>query len=119
LRSILRDLTLVTYAVAGVLLSVMLYRMMGTVALVNKTITTVNSPCTSFHGRVSCGVLSQMSQTEKNVGILAAQGAEQVKQNGQLVQTTTQSLNAVTLTVNSRLPALFNHVDNSLTGIDA
>jgi hypothetical protein len=55
---------------------------------------TINDPCTGFHGNVTCGILAQLSQTEKNTGILAAQGAEQVKQSGTLI---TSAVDAVTV----------------------
>ena len=49
------------------------------------TLQVVNAPCVGLHGSVSCGPLAQMSQTEKNIGIVAAQSALQVKQTGALV----------------------------------
>ena len=45
----------------------------------------LNAPCTDFHGDYECGPIKQASQTEKNIGILAAQGALQTKQSGQLI----------------------------------
>lgn len=48
------------------------------------TLNAVNAPCIGFHGSVTCGPLAQLSQTEKNVGILAAQAALQVKNSAQI-----------------------------------
>lgn len=52
----------------------------------------IDAPCTGYHGSVSCGVLAQAAQTEKNIGIVAGQTALQVKQSGELVAAATQSL---------------------------
>jgi hypothetical protein len=62
---------------------------------VNETLAEINAPCTSFHGSVSCGPIAQLSQTEKDVGILAAQGALQVKQTHDLILATTRNLDEV------------------------
>jgi hypothetical protein len=59
---------------------------------VNKTLAEINAPCSSFHGSASCGTIAQISQTAKNIGILAGQGALQVKQSGDLIQATTRNL---------------------------
>ena len=51
----------------------------------NATLDAINAPCTGFHGSVTCGPLAQLSQTAKNVGIVAGQSALQVKQSGKLI----------------------------------
>ena len=61
----------------------------------NQTLDAVNAPCTGFHGSVSCGTLAQLSQVEKNVGIVAGLAALQVKQSGALIAATTSNLNRV------------------------
>lgn len=61
-------------------------------AKLNKTIDAVNAPCAGFHGSVSCGPIAQLSQTEKNIGILAGQATEQVKQSAQLVTTSAKAV---------------------------
>ena len=73
---------------------------------VDKTVATINAPCTSFHGSVSCGVLAQLSQTEKNTGILAAQGAESVNQSQALVKATTRNLDSIGASVTSEMVSL-------------
>ena len=69
----------------------------------NATLLAINSPCTSFHGSTSCGVLAQLSQTEKNFGIVAGQSAEQVKQSGQLITAAAGNINLIGQHVNSAL----------------
>jgi hypothetical protein len=59
------------------------------------TLDTINAPCTDFHGDYSCGALAQLSQTEKNFGIVAALSAEQVKQSGQLITGAVSNMNEV------------------------
>ena len=66
-----------------------------TVDKANSTLDAINAPCTGFHGSVTCGPLAQLSQTEKNVGILAGQSALQVRQTGALVTAVAQNLDTV------------------------
>lgn len=49
-----------------------------------ETVDAINAPCRTFHGSYSCGPIAQLSQTEKNVGILAAQAALQVKNSARI-----------------------------------
>ena len=58
----------------------------------NSTLTALNAPCVGFHGSVTCGPLAQLSQTEKNIGILAGQTVEQVRQTGSLVTATATTM---------------------------
>lgn len=55
------------------------------VASLNEALIKLNAPCTGFHGSASCGILAQAAQTEKNIGILAGQATEQVRQSATLV----------------------------------
>lgn len=63
-----------------------------TIRSLNETVTAINAPCTSFHGSVTCGVLAQASQTEKDIGILAAQSALQVRQSSVLINGAAQAI---------------------------
>lgn len=113
-RTLLRDIALVILVVAGALGCVVLYKAMRTVDAVNATLAVVSAPCTGFHGSVTCGPLAQMSQTEKNIGILAAQSALQVKQSGALITATTQNMDKVTNSVAGEISAL-QGTTNALT----
>ena len=71
-----------------------------TLTRLNATLDAVNAPCTGFHGSVTCGPLAQLSQTEKNVGIVAGQSALQVKQSGVLIDAAAKSITQVSEHVN-------------------
>jgi len=62
---------------------------------VNATLDAINAPCVDFQGNYTCGPIVQLSQTEKNVGILAARSAQQVQQTGTLVTAVASNLNTV------------------------
>jgi hypothetical protein len=55
----------------------------------------IKAPCAGFHGSVTCGPLAQLSQTEKNIGIVAGQSALQVKQSGKLIDASAASIQDV------------------------
>lgn len=78
---------------------------------VNVALATVNAPCVDNGHQVVCGTLAGTAQTEKNIGILAAQGAEQVKQSGALIQATTRNLDAVGAAVTGTMGRLNTTVD--------
>ena len=61
----------------------------------SRVLADLNAPCVGFHGSVTCGALAQLSQTTKDIGILAAQSALQVRQTGALITATAQNLNTV------------------------
>ncbi|HUX43540.1 MAG TPA: hypothetical protein VMV57_02200 [Terracidiphilus sp.] len=61
----------------------------------NATLDAINAPCIGFHGSVTCGPLAQLSQTEKNIGIVAAQSALQVRQTGELITASAQTVKDV------------------------
>lgn len=106
-----------------------------TTGKLNATLDAINAPCKGFHGSVTCGPLAQLSQTEKNVGILAAQSALQVRQTAGLVTDTaeaikgaaadvhtmavagTGTLNAATGTINAFQPVA-GHVDDAVGHFD-
>ena len=67
----------------------------STLVKVNATLDAVNAPCVDFHGSWTCGPIQQLSQTEKNVGILAARSARQVQQTGVLVTAVAHNLDTV------------------------
>lgn len=64
-------------------------------AKLSATLDAVNAPCKGYHGSVTCGPIAQLSQTEKNIGILAAQSALQVKQSSTLVNAAATSITGV------------------------
>lgn len=66
-----------------------------TVQRANAVLDTVNAPCKDNGHQVVCGTLQQVAQSTKNIGIVAAQSAEQVKQSGKLINTASQSLRSV------------------------
>ena len=76
----------------------------------NSTLAVINAPCTGFHGSVTCGPLAQLSQAEKNVGILAGQSALQVRQTGTLVTAVAQNLD----TVGESVKETAGHLDKTL-----
>jgi hypothetical protein len=70
-------------------------------AKLSATLDQINAPCVGFHGSVTCGVLAQAAQTEKNIGIVAGQSALQVKQSGVLVQAAAASVQSAALDVHT------------------
>ena len=95
LRSILRDLTLAAYAVAGVFLCLVLWKASKALDQGNIALATVNAPCKDNGHQVVCGTLAGVNQAVKNTGILAAQSAEQVKQSGALISSAATTINTV------------------------
>ncbi len=67
----------------------------STLDVAGATFASLSGPCKDFQGDYICPPLTQLSQTEKNIGILAGQSALQVKQTGALVTATAQNLNTV------------------------
>lgn len=106
LRSILRDIALVTYTVAGAFLCVLLWNARTIPAGVNTALATVNAGCIDNGHQVVCGTLASVAQTTKNVGILAAQSAEQVKQSGKLITAAADTITTVGKHVNGTMDAL-------------
>lgn len=79
------------------------------------TLAALNGPCKDIQGDYVCPPLTQLSQTEKNVGILAAQSAVQVKQTGALITATANNMNAV----GDSVKGVASHLDttaDALTG---
>ena len=111
LRAILHDLALVVLVAAGVLGCLVLSKAEGMIDGINATLAAINAPCASFHGSATCGPIAQMSQTEKNIGILAGQGALQVKQSGALIEATTRNLDRVATSVTGEIAALQGTTD--------
>ena len=62
---------------------------------INTTLDKINAGCVDIQGDYVCGPIEQLSQTEKNVGILAARSAQQVQQTGTLVTAVANNLNTV------------------------
>ena len=62
---------------------------------VNGTLDALNKPCYDLQGDWICGPIPQLSQTEKNIGILAARSAQQVQQTGTLVTAVAHNLDTV------------------------
>jgi hypothetical protein len=61
------------------------YNARGTVTAGNDLLAALNAPCKDFQGDYICGPIPQLSQTEKNIGILAGKSAQQVQQTATLV----------------------------------
>lgn len=98
----------------------------ATVDGLNGTIAALNAPCVGFHGSVTCGPIAQLSQTEKNIGIVAGQTALQVRQSGQLVDAATASLRDVSAkasvtfdTMNAQLTHVGPVLDSAKGTLDA
>ena len=72
----------------------------------------LNAPCTDNGHQVVCGTLAQIGQTTKNTGILAAQGAEQVKQSGALIAATTRNMDAIGAGVTGEIASLKGVTDS-------
>jgi hypothetical protein len=72
--------------------SVAAYNANGAVGTVNDTLASLNAPCKDFQGDWVCGPIPQLSQTEKNIGILAAKSAQQVRQSASLVNASTAAI---------------------------
>lgn len=77
-----------------------------TLGKVNDTLDALNKPCKDIHGDIICGPIPQLSQTEKNIGILAAQGAEQTKQSAVIIKATTQAVNDASAEIKASLAPL-------------
>jgi hypothetical protein len=88
----------------------------GAVATLNGTLAALNAPCTGFHGSVTCGPIAQLSQTEKNVGIMAGQGALQIKQSAVLVQSAARAVQSASADIHSTSLALTGTA-NAATGM--
>lgn len=74
----------------------------------NDTFAALNAPCHDFQGDYICGPIPQLAQTEKNVGILAAQSVLQVRQSATLVNTASQSLKDTSQAVKGTADAATN-----------
>lgn len=61
----------------------------------NSSIASLSGPCKDIQGDYICPPLTQLSQTEKNIGILAAKSAQQSQQIGTLVTATAKNLDTV------------------------
>ena len=70
------------------------------VTSLDTTLQQINAPCIGFHGSVTCGPLAQLSQTEKNLGILAGQATEQVKQSAVLVNAAATAIRTTSAKIN-------------------
>lgn len=58
----------------------------------NVTLDSLTGPCVDIQGDYICPPLTQLSQTEKNIGILAARSAQQVQQTATLVNAAAATL---------------------------
>jgi len=83
------------------------------------TLDAINAPCAGFHGSVTCGPLAQLSQTEKNVGILAGKSAQQVQQTGVLVTAVAHNLDTVGESVKQTASHLNKTADAATGTLDA
>lgn len=128
---ILKALALLTIAVSGAFMSVILYRnrtvdLNATVTNLNTlvargsaTLDAVNAPCGSFHGSATCGPLAQLSQTEKNFGIVAGQTALEVRQSGLIVTTAADNMNQIGVRVGAAVDQIGGTAKSATATIDA
>jgi hypothetical protein len=77
---------------------------------------TINAPPHDDGHQIVYGTLAGIDQTTKNIGILAAQGAEQVKQSATLIQATTHNLDAVGTAVTGTMSHL-NTASDQIAGV--
>jgi len=84
--------TMQEWAATGRQATVTLQAISGTSAKLDATLDQIDAPCTGFHGSETCGPIAQLSQTEKNIGIMAGQSAAQVRQTGALISGATAAL---------------------------
>ncbi len=73
----------------------------GATDSLNKTLDALNAPCKDFQGNYTCGPIPQLSQTEKNIGILAAKSAQQVQQSATLVNSAASAITSATQDVHT------------------
>ena len=66
-----------------------------TTADIQRTVNTLSGPCKDIQGDYICPPLTQLSQTEKNIGILAGKSAQQTMQVGTLVTAVARNLDTV------------------------
>lgn len=76
-----------------------------------QTLKAINAPCTGFHGSVTCGPIAQLSQTEKDLGILAGQGVEQERQLGIVMTAAAKSITSASQDVHTATVALKGTAD--------
>lgn len=91
----------------------------ATTGKLNATLDALNAPCVGFHGSVTCGPLAQLSQTEKNVGILAAKSAQQVQQSATLVNETAEAIKGAAADVHTMAQAGTGTLNAATGTIDA
>jgi hypothetical protein len=77
---------------------------------------TINAPPHDDGHQIVYGTLSGIDQTTKNVGILAALVAEQVKQSGVLIKATTRNLDAMGTAVTGTMGHL-NTASDDIAGV--
>jgi hypothetical protein len=129
-NAILKGIALATIPVVGVFLCIFLLQVSDAVRVqsnglsavigqANAALTTVNAPCKDNGHQVVCGTLAEVSQTTKNIGILSAQGAEQVKQSGNLIQATTHNLDIVGASAQGSFIAITGAANSASTTIQA
>ena len=87
----------------------------STVQKLNQTVDAINAPCVGFHGSTTCGPIAQLSQTAKNVGIVAGLSAQQVKQSGVLIDSAAQAVQKVSTDLSGTVQAATGTL-NAATG---
>lgn len=101
-RSILRDITLVVFATAGVMLCILLYKGFGILGGVNTALTTVNQPCAPG----PCGLLANLGKTTTKVGDAIVTTQIQEQAIGKKVGATMDALGTIPGHVNTALDGL-------------
>jgi hypothetical protein len=127
-HSILEAVALMTVPVVGAFLIWALWPVRGAIkqngdgaaAVLAKAATaldTVNDGCHDNGHQVVCGTLQQVAQSTKNIGIVAAQSAEQVKQSGKLISAAADTIAAVGDHVNGTMDALTGTAGQATTSL--
>jgi hypothetical protein len=75
------------------------------------TLDKINAPCTGFHGVATCGTLAQIDQSVKNIGAMAAQSQQQVRQSAAVIVAIQASLVGISQDVHTEIAALTKTTD--------
>ena len=78
---------------------------------ISTALDTVNAPCHDDGHQEVCGTLAEVGQTTKNTGVLAAQGASQVKQSAALITAAANTINSLGSKGSDELVALKGATD--------
>lgn len=82
------------------------YNTNQTIGVASATLAALNAPCRDFQGDYICGPIPQLAQMEKNIGIMAGQGAQQLKNSTTLVNASAAAVSAATIHFDDSLDAV-------------